>query len=29
MNFNRSGNEKKGVTFKCDSTDEVTPNQMK
>ncbi|KNA19113.1 hypothetical protein SOVF_064250 [Spinacia oleracea] len=29
MNFNRSGNKKKGGTFKCNSMDEVTPNQMK
>lgn len=29
MNFNRSGNKKQGGTFKCNATDEVTPNQMK
>ncbi|KAL2937425.1 Meiosis-specific protein ASY1 [Bienertia sinuspersici] len=29
MNFNRTGNKKQGGTFKCNSTDEVTPNQMK
>ncbi|XP_021733912.1 meiosis-specific protein ASY1-like [Chenopodium quinoa] len=29
MNFNRTGNKKQGGSFKCNSTDEVTPNQMK
>ncbi|KMT07473.1 hypothetical protein BVRB_6g150910 [Beta vulgaris subsp. vulgaris] len=29
MNFNRTGNKKQGGTFKCNSTNEVTPNQMK
>ncbi|XVE85318.1 hypothetical protein DITRI_Ditri17bG0082100 [Diplodiscus trichospermus] len=29
MNINRSGNKKHGGTFKCNSTTEVTPNQMR
>ncbi|XP_004310076.1 PREDICTED: HORMA domain-containing protein 1-like [Fragaria vesca subsp. vesca] len=29
MNISRSGNKKHGGTFKCDSTAELTPNQMR
>ncbi|XP_060970804.1 meiosis-specific protein ASY1 isoform X1 [Cannabis sativa] len=29
MNINRSGNKKQGGTFKCNSTEEITPNQMR
>ncbi|XP_024019162.1 meiosis-specific protein ASY1 [Morus notabilis] len=29
MNINRSGNKKQGGTFKCSSTEEITPNQMR
>ncbi|KAJ0096134.1 hypothetical protein Patl1_16938 [Pistacia atlantica] len=29
MNINRTGNKKKGGTFKCNSTTEITPNQMR
>ncbi|XP_021630541.1 meiosis-specific protein ASY1 isoform X3 [Manihot esculenta] len=29
MNINRTGNKKQGGTFKCNSTTEVTPNQMR
>ncbi|XP_015869539.3 meiosis-specific protein ASY1 [Ziziphus jujuba] len=29
MNINRTGNKKQGGTFKCNSTVEVTPNQMR
>ncbi|KAK4841236.1 hypothetical protein QYF36_001206 [Acer negundo] len=29
MNINRTGNKKKGETFKCNSTTEITPNQMR
>lgn len=29
MNVNRIGNKKQGETFKCNSTTEITPNQMK
>ncbi|KAD2804020.1 hypothetical protein E3N88_37397 [Mikania micrantha] len=29
MNVNRSGNKKRGETFKCNSTTEITPTQMK
>ncbi|KAK9063523.1 hypothetical protein SSX86_017393 [Deinandra increscens subsp. villosa] len=29
MNVNRIGNKKRGETFKCDSTTEITPTQMK
>ncbi|KAK3040856.1 hypothetical protein RJ639_029200, partial [Escallonia herrerae] len=29
MNVKRSGDKKQGGTFKCDSTTEVTPNQMR
>ncbi|XP_052205621.1 meiosis-specific protein ASY1 [Diospyros lotus] len=29
MNINRTGNKKQGGTFKCASTTEVTPNQMR
>ncbi|XP_040374330.1 meiosis-specific protein ASY1 isoform X1 [Rosa chinensis] len=29
MNISRSGNKKHGGTFKCDSTAEITPNQMR
>ncbi|KAI3730828.1 hypothetical protein L1987_62006 [Smallanthus sonchifolius] len=29
MNVNRTGNKKRGETFKCDSTTEITPTQMK
>lgn len=29
MNINRTGNKKHGGTFKCNSTAEVTPNQMR
>lgn len=28
MNINRTGN-KKGGAFKCNSTEEITPNQMR
>ncbi|RXH72297.1 hypothetical protein DVH24_033835 [Malus domestica] len=29
MNISRSGNKKEGGTFKCNSTAEITPNQMR
>lgn len=29
MNISRSGNKKEGRTFKCNSTAEITPNQMR
>ncbi|XP_021644282.2 meiosis-specific protein ASY1 isoform X1 [Hevea brasiliensis] len=29
MNINRTGNKKQGGTFKCNSTAEITPNQMR
>ncbi|XP_044490651.1 meiosis-specific protein ASY1 isoform X2 [Mangifera indica] len=29
MNISRTGNKKKGGTFKCNSTSEITPNQMR
>nr|XP_034930444.1 meiosis-specific protein ASY1-like isoform X6 [Populus alba] len=29
MNINRTGNKKQGGTFKCNSTTEITPNQMR
>ncbi|GAB4855029.1 HORMA domain-containing protein [Ancistrocladus abbreviatus] len=29
MNINRTGNKKQGGTFKCNSTNEVTPTQMR
>ncbi|KAF3433073.1 hypothetical protein FNV43_RR24175 [Rhamnella rubrinervis] len=29
MNINRTGNKRQGGTFKCNSTSEVTPNQMR
>ncbi|KAI3722927.1 hypothetical protein L2E82_34140 [Cichorium intybus] len=29
MNVNQIGNKKQGETFKCNSTTEITPNQMK
>ncbi|GMN49238.1 hypothetical protein TIFTF001_018396 [Ficus carica] len=29
MNINRSGSKKQGGTFKCSSTEEITPNQMR
>ena len=29
MDINRTGNKKKGGTFKYNSTTEITPNQMK
>ncbi|XP_071716216.1 meiosis-specific protein ASY1-like [Rutidosis leptorrhynchoides] len=29
MNVNRTGNKKQGETFKCNSTTEITPTQMK
>lgn len=29
MNINRSGNKKHGGTFKCNSMEEITPNQMR
>ncbi|KAK1415845.1 hypothetical protein QVD17_31633 [Tagetes erecta] len=29
MNVNRTGNKKRGETFKCNSTTEITPTQMK
>lgn len=29
MNINRTGNKKQGGTFKCNSTTEITPQQMR
>lgn len=29
MNVTRTGNKKQGGTFKCNSTAEITPNQMR